>query len=137
MSLCVATAGTVLTLLASSFSLSWVHSVEKTAWVEHWQVQGERLLLTSASVEGSGAGIELPPNAVWEKGRWTYRPDLPPLPSLSLAASGQTASAWHLCAEGTCHELGRAAGEEVLIWAADFCEPTPRRGGGAPGQPVR
>lgn len=121
MSLCIASAGSMMTLLAASFSLSWTHSVEKTTWIEHWRVVGDRLALISASVEGSGAGIDLPPDAVWEGGRWTYRPSLAPLRRLDLAASGATLSGWQLCANGDCHELGAKAGEPVSIWAAEVC----------------
>lgn len=130
MSLCVASAGTVLTLLAGSFSLSWTHSVEKTTWIEHWQVENGQLVLTAASVEGSGAGIDLPPDAVWAGGRWTYTPDLAPLSSLNLAASGTTVGGWQLCAKSACHMLGAAAGEDVTIWTTDaVCNPdTPREG---------
>lgn len=117
MSLCVASAGAVMTLWASVFTLSWTHSVEKTLWIEHWQVQDDRLELVSASVEGSGAGIDLPPDAVWEGRRWTYKPSLPPLSQLNLAASGATPGGWRLCAEGQCRELGAKAGETVSIWA--------------------
>ena len=56
MSLCIATGGQILALVASSFTLSWTHSVEKTEWIEHWQVEDSRLNLVSASVQGSGAG---------------------------------------------------------------------------------
>ena len=135
MSLCVASAGTVLTLLVGSFSLSWTHSVEKTEWVEHWQVIGNRLALVSASVEGPGAGIDLPADAVWANGRWTYQPALPPLERLNLAASGATIGGWRLCAEGRCQELGRTMGDAVSIWAANTCEP--ETGDDAPigGQP--
>ena len=45
MSLCIASAGSIMTLLAGSFSLSWTHSVEKTTWMERWQVEGDRLAL--------------------------------------------------------------------------------------------
>ena len=59
MSLCIASAGSIMTLLAGSFSLSWTHSVEKTTWMERWQVEGDRLALVWASVEGSGDKIPM------------------------------------------------------------------------------
>ena len=119
MSLCVASAGSVLTLLAGSFSLSWTHSVEKTLWIEHWRVEDNRLALTSASVQGSGAGIDLPPESVWEGDHWTYTPHLAPLAQLNLAASGATVSGWQFCAVGSCYTLGAAPGEDITIWATD------------------
>jgi hypothetical protein len=121
MSLCIASAGSVLTLLAGGFSLSWIHSVEKTEWIENWQVEDNKLALVSAQVKGSGAGIDLPPNALWEGGGWTYHPTQPPLSKLSLAASGATPSGWTLCTSDTCVELGETEGEPITIWAAEAC----------------
>jgi hypothetical protein len=121
MSLCIASAGSVLTLLAGSFSLSWIHSVEKTEWTEHWQVHDNKLELVSAHVKGSGAGIDLPPDALWEDGGWTYHPTLPPLSTLNLAASGATPSGWTFCTSDKCVELGEIEGEPIIIWAAEAC----------------
>jgi len=123
MSICIASAGSVLTLLAGSFSLSWIHSVEKTEWIEHWKVDGNKLALVSAHVKGSGAGIDLPPDAIWEKGGWTYRPTLAPLSQINLAASGATSGGWRLCTTDECVELGAKAGAAASIWAAKACTP--------------
>lgn len=121
--LCIATAGTIAALAASSFTLSWTHSVEKTHWQEHWQVEASAIKLVEASVQGSGAGIGLPPDAIWADGRWTYTPALPALPELVLAASGMTLSPWTLCTgEKTCMTLGQAAEEPIRIWASPICE---------------
>ncbi len=64
MSLCIAAAGKIMTLAATSFTLSWTHSVEKTEWVEQWQVVHGGLQVISARVHGSGAGVALPDDAV-------------------------------------------------------------------------
>ncbi len=121
MSLCVASAGGVLALVAGSFSLSWTHSVEKTEWVEQWQVESGELLLVSAKVKGSGAGIELPEDAVWEGDGWRYTPSLPALPKIVLAASGMTPGGWSLCTPEQCVVLGDNPGEPVSIWTAESC----------------
>ncbi len=128
MSLCIAASGKLLTLAATAFSLTWTHSVEKTVWAEHWAVEDNSLLLDHASVQGSGAGIGLPDNAAFRDGAWHYRPSLPPLKELNLAASGATASPWMLCAADTCLQLGAEPDEPVRIWPADSCDP----GGGLP-----
>lgn len=121
MSLCIAAGGTILTLAATAFSLSWTHSVEKTDWTENWTVQSNQLVLESARVEGSGAGIGLPDNAIRTEAGWTYTPDLPPLKRLVLASSGATVSAWTLCADGECFELGDSPGAGVGIWSETDC----------------
>lgn len=117
MTLCIATGGTVLALAASTFTLSWVHSVEKTRWDEHWQVADERLEVVEARVRGSGAGIDLPENARSTPDGWIYRPERTPIPRLLLAASGATPSGWTLCAADRCLELAAEPGEPVAIWA--------------------
>lgn len=115
MALCVAAAGQALTLAVSAFTLGWTHSVEKTAWQEDWRVTPAGLELVEARVQGSGAGMEPPADAVFENGWWRYRPAIAPLSALRLAASGATGGGWRLCAAGTCRELGAAAGEAVTI----------------------
>ena len=120
--LCIAAAGAITALAASSFSLSWTHSVERTVWQEHWTVAGDRLVIVEASVEGSGAGIAPPPDAVLREGRWHYRPSLAPLRVLRLAASGATPSPWTLCLEGgPCLQLGRIPDDTIAIWPASRC----------------
>lgn len=79
MSLCIAAGGKLIALAATAFSLNWTHSVEKTVWSENWIVQGNALKVVEASVEGSGAGIELPETAVLRDGRWVYAPQLAPI----------------------------------------------------------
>ncbi|MFD2648769.1 DUF1850 domain-containing protein [Devosia albogilva] len=118
--LCIASAGMVTALAVSSFTLDWTHSVERTQWSENWLVTEAGLQLVEASVEGAGAGIDLPDDAVLANGRWSYRPNLPPLETLTLAASGMTATPWTLCSEGQeCLSLGEAAGETVRLWVGE------------------
>jgi len=119
--LCIATSGTLLALATSSFTLSWTHSVERTEWRETWRIAGDRLQLIEAIVEGPGAGIALTDGAVMTAGGWVYKPAVPPLPRLVLAASGATLSGWRLCAAGECHDLGTVAGTPVELWAAAAC----------------
>lgn len=119
--LCVATAGQVLALAATTFTLSWTHSVERTSWVERWQIAGDFLQLEAAQVEGPGAGIYLPEDARRTASGWSYRPRLPPLPRLTLAASGATGAGWSLCTDLDCVELGDAPGVPIEIWAAAAC----------------
>lgn len=126
MMLCIAAAGIVTALATSSFTLSWTHSVEHTQWRETWAVENGGLHLVAASVEGSGAGIAVPEDAVWADGRWTYAPALPPLRSLDLAASGMTPSPWTLCpADGPCLTLGDKPGQNIHLWPAPLCSARP------------
>jgi Uncharacterized conserved protein len=117
--LCILAAGKMTVLAASLFSLSWAHSVQKTEWRETWAVTPDGLVLEEARVKGSGAGMDPPEDAVFEDGWWVYRPNRPPLPSLTLAASGATGGGWTLCAEGQCLSLGETAGAPITVAPCD------------------
>jgi hypothetical protein len=120
--LCIAAAGVVTALATTSFTLGWTHSVEHTHWEERWRIEQGQLSLVSASVQGSGAGIAIPDDAMWAGGVWTYVPSLPPMNSLNLAASGATGSGWRLCGEdGQCLELGEDPDLPVRLWTAPAC----------------
>lgn len=115
MTACLMAGALMLALPASSFTLEWTHSVEKTAWREEWHVEGGALHLDRAMVKGSGAGMDPGEGAVLEDGWWVWRPDLPPQAELLLAASGATVSAWRLCSTGACHELGAEPGAALHL----------------------
>jgi hypothetical protein len=99
------------------FQLSWTHSVQQTRWTEEWSVTAGGLVAVTASVEGSGAGMEVPDGAVRDDGGWRWTPDLPPQPRLVLAAS-EHAPDHTLCAGGVCRPLkawlGKGAGPVEL-----------------------
>jgi len=104
--LCVALIGGALlaTIPAERFTLSWVHSVEKTEWREEWRIDDGRLVLTQARIRSTGAGMEPPDGARLEDGWWAWRPTLAPQPRVVLAASDHTAD-HTLCAAGVCRPL--------------------------------
>lgn len=115
--ICILAAGKTLALAATAFTLTWAHSVERTDWREDWALTPAGLVVTEARVKGSGAGMDPGPGAREVDGWWVWQPETPPLPELVLAASGATASAWRLCTEERCLDLGGAAGEPVVISA--------------------
>jgi hypothetical protein len=105
MNLCIEAAGTIVALALQSFALSWDHSVEKIEWSESWRVTEAGLVLEEASVEGTGAGMEIPEGAILRDGAWHYRPNLPPLLELVLSDAGRGAD-WTLCGpDGRCRPL--------------------------------
>ncbi|MCQ0970213.1 DUF1850 domain-containing protein [Paracoccus sp. TK19116] len=127
MMVCVDTGVTILSVATSAFTLGWSHSVEHTQWVERWQVEDGQLHLIDATVQGSGAGMTIPDNAVKGSDGWTYTVD-PPLrvPELFLAASGMTDGGWTLCASEGCQEIGTEAQANGLrIWPDEDCEASP------------
>ncbi|HEX3633541.1 MAG TPA: DUF1850 domain-containing protein [Casimicrobiaceae bacterium] len=103
---CLIVAGVVrATLPADHFTLAWQHSVEKTRWEESYRIEGDRLRLTAARIQGLGAGMEPPPGAVLRRGWWTWEPQSRALPVLTLTQSTYT-SDWTLCWQNRCRMLG-------------------------------
>ena len=62
------------------------------------------LVLGEARVKGSGAGMEIPEDAVWHEGVWSYRRALSPLQPLRLARTPE-AGDYQLCFERACRPL--------------------------------
>lgn len=115
MAVCIATAGGMLKIAATSFVLSWTHSVEKVPWQEFWNVTSKGLVLSEARVKGSGAGMDPPPDAVLKAGWYIYHPSIPPRHEIVLAASGQTVGGWKMCWNQECMELGNRDEDPIHI----------------------
>ena len=104
MSLCLAAGALSATLAVNSFTLAWTHSIEKVRWEEDWRIEGRQLAIVAARIQGFGAGMEAPDDAVLRDGYWHYRPSVAPLATLSLAHSPYTAG-YELCLAGACRPL--------------------------------
>jgi hypothetical protein len=132
-SICIAGAGLAVRIVAASFTLSWTHTVEKTRWQETWRVEGDRFVLAEARIEGSGAGMEPPPQARLEGGAYVWRPDASR--EAIVLRRHPLAGDWLLCAGGRCDSIGDWLGgdaDPVILSpaAANGCGPAaPRRGG--------
>lgn len=109
--LCVLAAGVTTRLAAAAFTLSWLHTVERTRWEEDWRVEPGRLVLVEARVEGSGAGMEPPLEAHGEDGRFVWRPNRT-LSELILRRAPQ-AGDWRLCLADGCRPLGERFGTDA------------------------
>lgn len=105
--LCFGLAGVIWAqLLLAEFTLAWDHSVEKVRWEEDYRIAADGLLLREARVRGSGAGMEIPEDAVLRDGSWHYQPQLPALQPLRLGRSSAPAAGdYQLCIGTDCHPL--------------------------------
>lgn len=104
MSLCLAAGAISAVLAIESFTLSWIHSIEKIRWEEDWRIEAGALHLVAARIRGTGAGMEPPAGAVLKDGVWHYRPAVPPQPVLRLAHSPHAAG-YTLCTATLCAAL--------------------------------
>ncbi|MDP1610266.1 MAG: DUF1850 domain-containing protein [Sulfuritalea sp.] len=104
MSLCLAAGAVAASLAIESFTLTWIHSIEKIRWEEDWRIEGRSLVITEARIRGSGAGMEPPAGSVLKDGVWHYRPQLPPQAVLRLTHSPYTAG-YTLCTNTVCAPL--------------------------------
>jgi hypothetical protein len=110
-SLCLAAAGLALEIAASTFTLAWTHTIEKTEWREDWRIEGGRLVLERARVKGSGAGMEPPTDARLEHGFYVWSPDI--ARTEILLRRDQRAGDWRLCAAGRCATFGEWLGRDA------------------------
>lgn len=97
-------AGLLVVPLGEAVTLQWTHSVQKTLWAEDYRLQGEALQLTTARVQGTGAGMEPPPDAIYRNGAWHYTPPLPLLPTVILRHSPYVAP-YIVCLGDDCRPL--------------------------------
>ena len=86
--ICLVVAGVLrATLPTNEVTIAWLHSVEKIRWVERYRVERDALRLVEAHIEGSGAGMDPPPDATFAGGGWTWHPAAGPLPQVRLTVS--------------------------------------------------
>ncbi|MFN4282726.1 MAG: DUF1850 domain-containing protein [Alphaproteobacteria bacterium] len=102
--LCLSAGAAVAVLALEAFTLTWVHSAQKSEIQEDWRVEAAGLRVVETRIKGSAAGYDPPPDARLSDGWWHYDPHLPPLPEVTLARSGAVAD-WRLCAGGLCKPL--------------------------------
>jgi hypothetical protein len=103
MALCLTAGAVAATLAVQSFTLTWIHSVERTEIREDYRLVDDRLVLVTARIKGSGAGFDPPPGSKLEDGWWRYEPNLT-LPAVTLARSAAVGD-WRICLNRTCHSL--------------------------------
>jgi hypothetical protein len=126
--LCLGLAALIqLSLPIDHFTVAWMHSVEKIPWEEDYRIERGRIVPVVARIQGAGAGMDFPDDAVWKGGYWEYRPHLPPLERLRLTRSRFT-SDYQLCWDGQCRTftdlLGPASdGTVVELFACPAATP--------------
>ena len=113
--ICLSGAGVTIKL-ATAITLMWTHSVQKSSWAEDWQATPEGLTITEMRIQGSGAGMEPPADAVRVGDYYVSHPEMAPLHRAILRRSGATAD-WQVCRESGCQPMS-----DLLPPAADPVE---------------
>lgn len=121
----------VASVATTQFTLRWQHSIEKTAWEEDYLVAGSWLLLSGARIQGSGAGMEPPPDAVLQAGVWHYRVADPWRRSLVLARS-EFVRDYELCIHGHCQPLSHWVAVSAGTTTLQACAAQPASAAPAP-----
>lgn len=96
-------------LPTQELTLTWMHSVEKVQWSEHYRREAGHVVLTEATVEGTGAGMDPPADAVFDGRVWRYTPALPPMKRVVLTRSTYTPD-YTVCWNATCQSLTALVG---------------------------
>ena len=103
---CLSAGAVTVTLFINSFTLAWMHSVEKIRWEEEWRIEGHTLHVIRAHIRGSGAGMEPPSDAIFRDGVWTYTPHVSSQKNLTLIHSPFTKE-YELCFDAQCYPLSQ------------------------------
>lgn len=104
MPLCLSAGAISAWVGVQTFTLAWMHSIEKVRWEEDWQVDRAGLRVVAARIKGTGAGMEPPPDARFADGAWHYTPTVEPQAHVLLAHSPYVAG-YELCLSGRCRPL--------------------------------
>jgi hypothetical protein len=113
--LCIVVGTALVSIPAQRFMLRWQHTVEKVLWEEDYVVAGDWLYLSGARVQGSGAGMEPPPDAVRVGQSWHYRPTDRWYRSVNLARSAFGRD-YELCIDDVC--------KPMAVWVPGAPAPT-------------
>lgn len=105
MEFCLFAGAATVRLGVIALTLAWTHSVEKTRWEEDWQLTPKGMTLVESRIQGSGAGMDPPPEARFDGRWWRWQGGPAPLPRVILRRSGATAD-WTLCRRGRCQPIG-------------------------------
>lgn len=119
--ICLAAGAAVVALHAPAFTLAWNHSIEHVRWEEDYRLSGHRIELVEARIQGSGAGMDPPPDAKLAGGWWHYAPKDRWHEELRLTRSPYTAD-YELCIAGRCRPLSEIVPQRDGVTRVYACE---------------
>lgn len=101
LSLCLIYGLQTIPLETNHLTLTWMHSVEKIRWEEDYERQDAVIKLQAARIQGSGAGMDPPEDAIFKNGFWSYQPILEAQPSYLFRLSRYTKN-YEICIADQC-----------------------------------
>lgn len=106
--LCISSlAATVVFLPTDHFSLSWQHSIEHFIWKEEYKINASthQFYLDRVFIPGHGAGVDIPPDALFIEDHWEFQPMVHEMSEL-LVANWLEQLDYQICtADNSCHYL--------------------------------
>ena len=122
--ICLSAGVMIATLALQGFTLSWVHSVQKSEIQEDYRLEAGGLVSSEARIKGSGAGFDPPTGSRLSEGWWRWQPASHHR-ELILARSSAPGE-WRICLDHSCqplsHYLPESGDTAVRITA---CHTTP------------
>jgi hypothetical protein len=109
--------------MEKSFDLSWIHSVEKEEWIEHYIIKSNELLLESTSFKTFGAGVPSDGENVELKNGYVVMTIEQPYEQLNLTISEYVNTTIHLAQQemklykyGEPYETVLIKVEKLSVW---------------------
>ena len=109
--------------MEKSFDLSWIHSVEKEEWIEHYIIKSNELLLESTSFKTFGAGVPSDAKNVELKNGYVVMTIEQPYEQLNLTISEYVNTTIHLAQQemklykyGEPYETVLIKVEKLSVW---------------------
>lgn len=109
-----------------TFTLKWVHSIERSGWEETWRVTADGFLPVSARIKTGGSGMEPPPSSNFLDGWYVYVPNIGPVLEIVIPDSDFTPP-MQICVQDDCAPLSKAADRKpddirpIRIWSGASC----------------
>ncbi|MCZ4353393.1 DUF1850 domain-containing protein [Roseovarius aestuarii] len=110
----------------ATFTLQWMHSIEKSGWEETWRVTNAGFMPINARIKTGGSGMEPPPSSVFVDGWYVYRPEIGPVPEIVIPDSSFTAP-MQICVQDDCSPLSEVAKRRtddirpIRLWSGAGC----------------
>lgn len=92
----------------ATFTLKWMHSIEKSGWEETWRVTKDGFMPVLAKIRTGGSGMEPPTSSIFREGWYEYIPTVGPVSDIIIPDSDFTLP-MQFCVQDDCAPLSDVA----------------------------